>query len=139
MGGGGVDVGYEDVAVVFSWGFRGGGGGAVGVLLLGGIGEGEVVHAVGYGRVVVMPHALFRLFGTIFGGEEFGPMGGLLGRVGVHRGKTFFEEELGEVFSVDVQGADEATDFIGGFDVDFYVTLQAAPIGEVVSFLAERF
>ena len=107
------------------------------MLLLGVVVKGEGVHAVGYGRVVVMPHSLFRLFGAIFGGEEFGPVGGLFGRVGVHRGKTFFEEELGEVFPVDVQGADEATDFIGGFNVDFHVTLQAAPVGEVMSFLAE--
>ena len=103
VGGGGVDVGYEDVAVVFFGGVRGGDGGAVGVLLLGGvIGEGEGVHAVGYGRVVVMPHSLLRFFGAIFGGEEFGPVGGLFGRVGVHRGKTLFEEEFGEVFSVDI-------------------------------------
>ena len=102
MGGGGVDVGYEDVAVVFFWGVSGGGGGAVCVLSLAVVGEGEGVHAVGYGRVVVMPHSLFRLFGAIFGGEEFGPVGRLFGRVGVHGGKTFFEEELGEVFSVDV-------------------------------------
>ena len=139
MGGGGVDVGYEDVAVVFFWWVRGGGGGAVGVLLLGGVGKGEAVHAIGYGGVVVMPHSLLRFFGAIFGGEELGPVGGLFGGVGVHGGKTFFEEELGEIFSVDVQGADEATNFIGGFDVDFYVTLQAPPVGEVVSFLAEGF
>ena len=103
MGGGGVDVGYEDVAVVFFGRIRGGGGGgAVCVLGLGGVGDGEGVHAVGYGRVVVMPHSLLRLFGAIFGGEEFGSVSGLFGRVGVYGGKTFFEEELGEVFPVNV-------------------------------------
>ena len=102
MGGGGVDVGYEDVTVVFFGRVRGGGGGAVCVLGLGVVGEGQGVHAVGYGRVVVMPHSFFRLFGAIFGGEEFGPVAGLFGRVGVYRGKTFLEEELGKVFSVDI-------------------------------------
>ena len=104
MGGGGVDVGYEDVAVVLFGGFRGGAGagGAVCVLGLGGVGDGEGVHAVGYGWVVVMPHSLLRFFGAIFGGEEFGSMGRLFGRVCVHRGKTFFEEEFCKVFPVDV-------------------------------------
>ena len=128
---------YEDVTVVLSWRARGGGSDAVCVLSLGFIVQGEGVHSVGYGRIVVMPHSFFRLFGTIFGSEELGPVGRLFGRVGVHGGKTFFKEQLGEVFPVDVQGADEATDFIGGFNVDFYVTLQATPVGEVVGFLAE--
>ena len=136
MGRCGVDVGDCYVAVVLFRGDRGGvGGGAVG----GWGGEGEVFEAVVDGRVVVMPHALFGGFGFVFCDKELGAVGGFFGGEGVHARETFFEEHFGYVFSVDVHAADEAADFVHGFDFDLYIALVAAAVGEVVGFLTEWF
>ncbi len=101
--------------------------------------EGEVFESVVDGWVVIMPHAFLRSFGVPFGSKELVASVRLFSGEGVHAREAFLEEYFGEVLAVDVHGADEAADFVHGFDFDFDIALVAAAVGEVVGFLAEWF
>ena len=132
MGGGGIDVSDDDVTVVFL-----GGCGRVDVAIGSSFIEIEVLNPVFNGGVVVLPYALLGRFCFLLGREELAPMLRLLGRVLVDASKTFFEKELGEVFAVYIEGADESTDFVCSLDINLDIPLKAASVGKIMSLLSK--
>ena len=132
MGGGGIDVSDDDVAVVFLDGC-----GRVDVAVGGSFIEIEVLNPVFNGGVVVLPYALLGRFCFLLGCEELAPMLRLLGRMSVDGSKTFFEKELGEVFAVYIEGADESTYFVCGLDINLDIPLKAASVGKIMSLLSK--
>ena len=132
VGGCRIDVSDDDITVIFPDRC-----GRVDVPVGSGSIEIEVFNPVFDRGVVVLPYTLLSRFCFFLGCEELAPMFRLLGRVFVYTSKTFFEEELGEVFTIDIESADESSYLVCSLDINLDVSLKAASIGKVMSLLSE--
>lgn len=132
VGGCGVDVGDNDITIIFLDGC-----GRFSVAIGGSSINTEVLNLVFDGRVVVFPYSPLSRFCFLLGCEELAAMLRLLSRVCVNTSEAFFKKELGEIFAVYIEGADETTDFVYSLDIDLDVSLKAPSVCEVMSLLSE--
>ena len=132
MGGCGVDVGDNDITIIFlDW------CGGVDVAIGGSSVNIEVLNLVFDGRIVVLPYTPLSSFCFLLGCEELAAMLRLLSRVCVNTSEAFFKKELGEIFAVYIEGAYETTDFVYSLNINLDVSLQASSVCEVMSLLSE--